>query len=140
MSEATSVEPVPSDLQRGEARFSQLLGDHAAPMLDHMRDIAPDFIEQVLEWEYGRIYDRPGLDLRSREIAVLAACAAIGSPGLGPLKAHVRAAARVGINRVEVQEILMQVSFAAGVPIALQALEAAHQVFADIDREDASIA
>ncbi len=43
------------------------------------RDIAPEFARYLIEFPFGDIYSRPGLDLKSREIATIAALAAMGN-------------------------------------------------------------
>ncbi len=72
---------------------------------------------------------RPGLDLRSREIATIAALAALGNAA-PQLKVHIAAGLNVGLTRSEIVEILMQMAVYAGFPAALNGLFAAKEVFA----------
>lgn len=92
-------------------------------------DIAPDFANYILEFPFGDIYSRPGLDLRSREIATIAALAALGNAA-PQLKVHIEAGLNVGLSREEIVEILMQMAVYAGFPAALNGLFAAKDVFA----------
>jgi 4-carboxymuconolactone decarboxylase len=93
-----------------------------------LADIAPDFARYLIEFPFGDIYSRPGLDLRSREIAVVAALTALGN-ATPQLKVHLQAALNVGVTREEIVEVLMQMAVYAGFPAALNGLAAAREVF-----------
>ena len=56
----------------------QVDGKGGEAVLENLRDIAPDFARYLIEFPFGDIYARPGLDLKSREIAVVAALTALG--------------------------------------------------------------
>ncbi len=101
-------------------------------MIAALADIAPDFANYVLEFSFGDIYSRPGLDLRSREIATIAALAALGN-AQPQLKVHIEAGLNVGLSRQEITEILIQMAVYAGFPAALNGLFAAKEVFAARD-------
>lgn len=101
-------------------------------MIAALADIAPDFADYVLEFPFGDIYSRPGLDLRAREIATIAALAAMGNAA-PQLKVHIEAGLNVGLSREEITEILMQMAVYAGFPAALNGLFAAKEVFASRD-------
>lgn len=98
-------------------------------MIDALADIAPDFANYLFEYPFGDIYSRPGLDLRAREIATIAALTAMGNAA-PQLKVHIEAGLNVGLQREEIVEILMQMSVYAGFPAALNGLFAAKEVFA----------
>jgi 4-carboxymuconolactone decarboxylase len=84
----------------------------------------------LIEFPFGDIYSRPGLDLRAREIATIAALTAMG--GLErQLKLHIAAGLNVGLSRGEITEIIMQMAVYAGFPAALNGLFAAKEVFDD---------
>lgn len=99
-------------------------------MIDSLRDIAPDFARCLIEFPFGDIYARPGLDLRSREIAVVAALTAMGN-ATPQLKVHIEGALNVGVSRDEIVEVIMQMAVYAGFPAALNGLFAAKAVFAE---------
>ena len=101
-------------------------------MVAALADIAPDFADYLFEFPFGDIYSRPGLDLRSREIATIAALAAMGNAA-PQLKVHIVAGLNVGLSREEITEILMQMAVYAGFPAALNGLFAAKEVFAARD-------
>ena len=105
-----------------------------------LADIAPDFATYLFEFPFGDIYSRPGLDLRSREIATIAALTAMGTAE-AQLKVHIEAGLNVGVSREEIVEVIMQMAVYAGFPAALNGLFAAKAVFAARDlesREDAA--
>jgi 4-carboxymuconolactone decarboxylase len=93
-----------------------------------LHDIAPDFARYLIEFPFGDIYSRPGLDLRSREIAVVAALTAMGNAA-PQLKVHIQGALNVGVTQDEVVEVMMQMAVYAGFPAALNGLFAAKEVF-----------
>jgi 4-carboxymuconolactone decarboxylase len=114
---------------RGLARLHEIDGDAGVKVIDAMRDIAPDFARYLIEFPFGDIYSRPGLDLRSREIAVVAALTALGNAA-PQLRVHIEGALNVGVTQDEVVEVIMQMAVYAGFPAALNGLFAAKEVFA----------
>ncbi|CAN7670324.1 carboxymuconolactone decarboxylase family protein [Caballeronia sp. LjRoot34] len=121
-------------LSAGAERFERAMGVAPTAFVDSFKDVAPDFGNYILKWEFADLQGRDGLDSRTREIAVIAACAALGEVGLPILKFHVAPALKAGLTRVEIAEILMQVGFAAGIPTAIAAMYAVRDAFAEIDR------
>jgi 4-carboxymuconolactone decarboxylase len=83
--------------------------------------IAPDFAAYLVEYAFGDIGARPGLDLRQREFAAVAALAAIGTAG-PQLQARLHGALNLGWSPQELVELLMQISVHAGFPAAINAL------------------
>ncbi len=107
----------------------QVDGKSGEVVLESLRDIAPDFARYLIEFPFGDIYARPGLDLKSREIAVVAALTALGNAS-PQLKVHISAALHVGCTQEEIVEVIMQMAVYAGFPAALNGLFAAREVFA----------
>ena len=75
-----SPETQPRYLQ-GLAKLREIDGHAGERVVASLADIAPDFARYLIEFPFGDIYSRPGLDLRSREIAVVAALTALGKLG-----------------------------------------------------------
>ncbi|CAM3325600.1 carboxymuconolactone decarboxylase family protein [Polaromonas hydrogenivorans] len=119
----------PSRYEQGLAKLQQIDGQAGENVINSLRDIAPDFARYLIEFPFGDIYSRPGLDLRSREIAVVAALTALGNAA-PQLKVHIEGALNVGVSRDEVVEVIMQMAVYAGFPAALNGLFAAKEVFA----------
>ena len=128
-----SPETQPRYLQ-GLAKLREIDGHAGERVVASLADIAPDFARYLIEFPFGDIYSRPGLDLRSREIAVIAALTALGN-ATPQLKVHLQAALNVGVTREEVVEVLMQMAVYAGFPAALNGLAAAREVFAAADAQ-----
>ncbi|MCA8092610.1 carboxymuconolactone decarboxylase family protein [Burkholderia anthina] len=113
---------------RGWNKLKEIDGEVGERVIAALAPIAPDFGRLLVEFGFGDIYSRPQLDLKSREIATIAALAALGN-AQPQLKVHVEAALNVGCTRDEIVEVFMQMAVYAGFPAALNALFAAHEVF-----------
>ncbi len=114
--------------RRGWEKLKEVDGDAGERVIESLKDIAPDFARLLIEFPFGDIYSRPGLDLKSREIAVVAALTALGN-ATPQLKVHINGALNVGCTEQEVVEVIMQMSVYAGFPAALNGLFAAKAVF-----------
>jgi 4-carboxymuconolactone decarboxylase len=114
--------------QRGWERLKEVDGEAGERVIDSLKDVAPDFARYLIEFPFGDIYSRPGLDLKSREIAVVAALTALGN-ATPQLKVHIHGALNVGCTQPEVVEVIMQMAVYAGFPAALNGLFAAKEVF-----------
>ena len=117
--------------RRGLDVAEQLAADTLAHFVKSVvAEVAPDFARMVIEFAFGDIYSRDGLDLRSRELIAIAALAASGNAG-PQLRVHVESAGSVGITRAEIVEVLMQIALYAGFPTALNALADCHDLLTD---------
>lgn len=114
---------------RGWAKLKEVDGQAGEHVIESLRDIAPDFARLLIEFPFGDIYSRPGLDLKTRELAVVAALTALGNAA-PQLKVHIHGARNVGCSEQEVVEVIMQMAVYAGFPAALNGLFAAKEVFA----------
>jgi 4-carboxymuconolactone decarboxylase len=123
--------------QSGWEKLKEVDGGAGERVIDSLKDIAPDFAGYLIEFPFGDIYSRPGLDLKSREIAVVAALTALGN-ATPQLRVHVHGALNVGCTREEVVEAIMQMAVYAGFPAVLNGLFAAQEVFKELDVSDPS--
>ncbi|MBC7859535.1 MAG: carboxymuconolactone decarboxylase family protein [Burkholderiaceae bacterium] len=114
--------------ERGLAKLKEIDGQAGENVLDSLKDIAPDFARLLIEFPFGDIYSRPGLDLKSRELAVVAALTALGNAS-PQLKVHIHGARNVGCSQQEIVEVIMQMAVYAGFPAALNGLFAAKEIF-----------
>jgi 4-carboxymuconolactone decarboxylase len=121
---------------RGWERLREIHGAAGEQVLATLGEIAPDFARLLIEFPYGDIFTRPQLDLKSREIAVIAS---LTTQGNAPheLKVHIRAALNAGCTREEVLEVIMQMAVYAGFPAALNGVLVAKQAFAELDGAEA---
>jgi 4-carboxymuconolactone decarboxylase len=115
---------------RGLEKLKEIDGEAGQRVIESLKDIAPDLARYTIEFPFGDIYSRPGLDLRSREIATVAALTALGTAA-AQLKVHIHGALNVGCTREEVVEVIMQMAVYAGFPAALNGMFAAREVFAE---------
>ena len=113
---------------RGWEKLREIDGHGGEQVVDSLRDIAPDFARLLIEFPFGDIYSRPGLDLKTRELAVVAALTALGNAA-PQLKVHIQGARNVGCTQDEIVEVIMQMAVYAGFPAALNGLFAAKEVF-----------
>ena len=116
--------------QRGLEQLTKVDGSAGENVVKRLAEFAPDFARLLVEFPFGDIYSRPGLDLRSREIATVAMLAAMGSCDK-QLAVHIHAALNVGLTKDEILEVLMQVSVYAGFPRALNAIAVAREILGD---------
>ncbi|RYE40032.1 MAG: carboxymuconolactone decarboxylase family protein [Hyphomicrobiales bacterium] len=113
---------------RGWAKLKEIDGQAGENVIESLQDIAPDFARLLIEFPFGDIYSRPGLDLKTRELAVVAALTAMGHAA-PQLKVHIHGARNVGCSRQEIVEVIMQMAVYAGFPAALNGLFAAKEIF-----------
>jgi len=105
----------------------EVLGDaHVDRALAQADEFSGDFQDFITRYAWGEIWDRPGLDRRSRSCVTLTALVAGGH--LDELAFHTRAALRNGLTPAEIKEVLMQAAVYCGVPAANSAFKVAQQV------------
>jgi 4-carboxymuconolactone decarboxylase len=114
--------------KRGWDKLREIDREQGERVIASLRDIAPDFATYLIEFPFGDVYSRPGLDLKSRELAVVAALTAMGNAA-PQLKVHIHGALNVGASQQEVLEIIIQMAVYAGFPAALNGLFVAKDVF-----------
>ena len=112
----------------GLAVRREVLGDaHVDRATANATDLTREFQDFITEYAWGGIWTRPGLDRRSRSIAVLTALVALGHHE--ELAMHLRAARNNGLTLEEISEVLLQSAVYCGVPAANTAFRIARQVF-----------
>ncbi|MEU1913376.1 bifunctional 3-oxoadipate enol-lactonase/4-carboxymuconolactone decarboxylase PcaDC [Streptomyces massasporeus] len=105
----------------------EVLGDaHVDRALAQADEFSGDFQEFITRYAWGEIWDRPGLDRRTRSCVTLTALVAGGH--LDELAFHTRAALRNGLTPGEIKEVLLQAAVYCGVPAANSAFKVAQQV------------
>lgn len=122
--------------QRGEEIRREVLGEayvnNSAAATDAFSEPMRAFAIRNL---WGDIWDRPGLDRRSRSLINLAMLAAMNRPA--ELKIHLRGALNNGVTREEIAEVFLQVALYCGVPTGSDATRIAKQFLAEYDAEQA---
>ncbi len=80
-------------------------------------------------WE--EIWNRPGLDRKSRSLINLGMLAALNRPH--ELRVHIRGALNNGVTKSELQEVLLQISAYCGVPAGLDSFRIAKEILEEMD-------
>ena len=112
----------------GVATLAAITGGIGSAVVDSLKDIAPDLAEWIISFSYGDVMSRPGLDLRSRQFATVAALTAMGT-AMPQLRVHLHGALNVGCKPSELVEVILQMAVYAGFPSAINALNVAREVF-----------
>jgi len=115
---------------RGLAALEATSRGSGQAVLESLADIAPDMAAFILDFAYGDVIARPGLSLRRKELAMIAACVARGT--MRPqLKVHVKAGLNVGLTQQELVEAVMQMAVYAGFPAAINGLIALREALGE---------
>jgi 4-carboxymuconolactone decarboxylase len=116
--------------RRGLELIEQLHGDGAGgAMVEEMKELCPAFADMTIEWATAGIMGRPGLDLKTRELLLVAACVTLGNAA-PQLYAHAEAALKAGATRLELTETILQLTFYAGGPAVRNGLVALRELLA----------
>jgi len=117
--------------ERGAARLAEMGGD-IDNIVAPLAEVAPDLARFVGEFAFGDLYTRPGLDLRQRQLATIAALVTLGDTER-QLRFHINAALTVGLTPAEIVETIIHLLAFAGNPRVFNAMLVAKSVFADRD-------
>ena len=116
----------------GLATRRKVLGDaYVDASITNATDFTIDMQELVTQYCWGDVWNRPGLDRRSRSLLNLAMLTALNRPH--ELKVHVRGALNNGLTRDEIKEVFLQTAIYCGVPAAIDAFRVAAEVFKEMD-------
>ncbi|GMT49086.1 MAG: hypothetical protein IEMM0008_0625 [bacterium] len=91
--------------KRGWEKLKEIDGEAGEKVIESLKDIAPDLACLTIEFAFGDVISRPGLDLKSREIATVSALTALGSAS-PQLKVHINAALNLGCTREKIVEVI----------------------------------
>jgi 4-carboxymuconolactone decarboxylase len=124
------MKPEESRYDRGLVTMRAIFGPGIEAALKGLAATDPDLARCLVEFPFGDIYPRPGLDLKTREMLTVAALTVLGYPQ-AELKEHIRGALNVGCTCNEILEIVLQMAVYAGFPAALEAVKTAASVFGE---------
>lgn len=114
--------------QKGWERLMEIDGEGGKRVIESLKDIAPDLGKYVVEFAFGDIYSRKGLDLKQRQLVTIASLTTQG--GCEPqLTVHINAALNVGLTPNEVIEAITHCVPYTGFPRVLNAIFVAKQIF-----------
>lgn len=119
---------------RGQEMRREILGDEWVERAQARMDAGAfdaEYHEMVTRHVWGEIWQRPGLDRRTRSLIVMAMLIALNRPE--ELRLHLSLSKKNGVTREEVNELLLQATVYTGVPAGRNAFLAASEVFAAED-------
>lgn len=112
---------------RGLRALAEITGESGVAVVQGLRETAPDLADWIIDFSYGDVMARPGLDRRTRQLATIAALTALGN-AQPQLKLHMQGALKVGCKPQEIIEVILQMTVYCGFPAAINALSVAREV------------
>jgi 4-carboxymuconolactone decarboxylase len=92
-------------------------------------DFSKPFVDLLNTYCWNDIWNRPGLDRKTRSMLNLAMLSALGNEH--ELKLHINGALNNGLSKEQIREVFLQVAIYCGVPSAVVAFRCAKEVFKD---------
>ncbi len=124
-----------STLEQGRRLVEELNPGMEEVLAERYDALVPGLAESVVDFAYGQQYARPGLPLRDRYLATVAALTALGGQTAPQLKVNIQGARKAGLSRAEIAEVIWQMSLYGGFPAAINALNTALAVFEEEDKD-----
>ncbi len=118
-----------STLERGRSLVNELNPGMEEVLEKKYGEFVPGIGESVVDFAYGQQYSRPGLDLKSRYLATIAALTVLGGHTSPQLKVNLQGALKAGLTKQEIGEVIWQMSLYGGFPASINALNSALEVF-----------
>lgn len=123
----------PALFDQGLSTRREVLGaEYVDAAIRNATDFNIDMQEMVTQYCWGDVWNRPGLDRKTRSFLNLAMLTALNRPH--ELKLHVRGAINNGLTRDEVKEVFLQTAIYCGVPAAIDSFRVAAEVFKEMDQ------
>ena len=116
-------------LKRGDAVIKSLNNGMPQPALERMREEFPFLADATEGYALGDVWSRQSLDNRTRQLAAVAAFAAMGETAF--MKIHAGYALNIGVSEDELKEIIYMITVPAGFPRAIAASQALSALFAE---------
>ena len=114
--------------------FTEIYGEFGLRVIENLKQISPDIVKFIIEFAFGEIYNRKGLDIKSRELVSLSSLLTLGN-AVPQLKSHIHGALNVGWTREEIIEIAIQILLYSGFPNSLNGLQIMKEVFEERDNK-----
>jgi 4-carboxymuconolactone decarboxylase len=113
-----------------KTRREVLGADYVDAAIKNADDFNMPMQELVTDYCWNGIWNRPGLDRRTRSMLNLAMITALNRPH--ELKLHVRGAINNGLSKNDIQEVFLQTAIYCGVPAAIDSFRSAREVFKEM--------
>lgn len=115
--------------QQGTQRLAEIDGDLGKKVITSLQDVAPDLGQYIIEFGFGDIYCRKGLNLQERELVTITSLLTAGGCE-AQLNVHINGALNVGISPYKIIETFLQCIPYTGFPKVLNAVNVAKTIFA----------
>lgn len=115
-------------LVNGKKVLEKVDSNSADKVLHALDDIAPDVSKYIMEFAFNDIYDRPGLNLKQREMITITSLLTQGDT-VPELEVHINGSLNVGLTKQEIIETFIQCIPYVGFPKVLNAISVARNIF-----------
>ncbi len=113
-----------------QTRRAVLGADYVDAAIQNADDFTRDMQELVTQYAWGDVWNRPGLDRKTRSLLNLAMLTALNRPH--ELKLHLRGALTNGVSKDEIKEVFLQTAIYCGAPAAIDSFRTAKEVFKEL--------
>ncbi|MCK9513878.1 MAG: carboxymuconolactone decarboxylase family protein [Pigmentiphaga sp.] len=117
-----------------EIRKRVLGPDYVAKTLENADEFFLPFQELLTEFGWGKVWSRPGLDLKTRSMLTLAFCIALNRQH--EIRLHLRGALRNGVTREEIRELVIHSFVYCGGPASLDAYNVVRTALPEIEAQE----
>ena len=118
-----------------ESAREKIWGSKAAQIEHNLKALDPDLATLILEVAYDDVFERSGLDLRTKELLAIAHLMSVGSES--ELKTHIYGAVQNGSSLLEIKELILHAAMFIGFPRAVSAMKVLREVEAKASTEQA---
>ena len=123
--------------ERGMKTRRDVLGDaHVDRSLAAADELTKPLQDLVVEYGWGAIWTRDGLDRRSRSLINIGMLTALNRPH--ELQVHLKGAINNGCTRVEIVEAVLQTAIYCGMPAALDTMRHVKALFDELDSDQSA--
>lgn len=117
--------------ERGLQTRREVIGsDYVDKALAGRDDFSEEFQQLVTQYCWNEIWNRPGLERRTRSMLNLAMLMALGRSQ--EFATHLRGAINNGVSKEEIKEVLLQATVYCGMPAGVDAFRVAKDVFREL--------
>jgi 4-carboxymuconolactone decarboxylase len=113
-----------------KTRREVLGADYVDAAIQNADDFNRAMQEMVTQYCWGDVWNRPGLERKTRSLLNLAMLTALNRPH--ELKLHLRGAITNGVSKDEIREVFLQSAIYCGVPAAIDSFRTAREVFKEL--------
>jgi 4-carboxymuconolactone decarboxylase len=117
-----------------KTRREVLGAEYVDASIKNATDFNIDMQELVTQYCWGDVWNRPGLERKTRSLLNLAMITALNRPH--ELKLHVRGAINNGVTQDEIKEVFLQAAIYCGVPASIDSFRVAAEVFKEMEIQE----